>query len=155
MKYKVALAQEKDVAEICHFIKLSYLPLKTWPDKILVPWISWYCKSGFAAISREVVGDFNIEISGHITTLLLGRPCLLPERAKEETFYNDITGNYFYADTIICSSLGIIPILGEVLAKCMGMKEYLAFTRDCDNMKKLRIYKTKDFLRRYQLRKIS
>lgn len=154
MRYKAALAQEKDVAEICHFIKLSYLPLKAWPDKILYPWITWYCQSGFASISREVVEDYGIEISGHITSLLLGRPAILPERAKAETFYHDNNGDYFYVDTIICPTISLIPILGEVLVKCVGMKQYLAFTRDCDNMKKLRIYKTKDFLRRYQLRKV-
>lgn len=149
MKIKVTLAQEKDVPEICHFFRLEYALCKNWPDKVLSPWITWYCQSGFCSIGREVVLGQGIEIAGHIKSLLLGRPVEDYYRAKEETFYQERDGNCFFVDTILTKHLCTVRLMTDLLIASVGTKEYIAFTRDHGKMEKLKVYNLEKFLRYY------
>lgn len=150
MIIKVSFGKANDLAEICHFIKIAYGLCRDWPDDILYPWTKWYIDSGLCVIGREEVISQNISISGHVKSLLLGRPTDKAEICKTQQYYYNFEGDTFFCDALITKHSKSIPVMANVMIKGLGQKEYLAFTRDRDKMKKVKIYKTQEFLSYYE-----
>lgn len=148
--HKVTLAQKHDLPEMASFVRLKYKLASKWPEDLLRGWLGWYVSNRIAVISREIIESGSRQIIGHIQSLLLGRPIENVDYVFHDTYYIDWTGSTFFIDLVIMDDNRLGAFMKEVMVKSVGMKDYLAFTRDHGKMRRVRKYPIEKILRYYE-----
>jgi len=151
MASKVLIAVLGDLSEICIFMRLKYKLCQPWSDDFLRSWVRWYVDQGFCAIARESIPVYDKRIVfGHIQALLLGRPIKDIQDVFNETYAVDREGDIYFIDIVIMDDNRLGWFLKDAMVESVGMKNYIAFTRDHGKMERVRKYPIHKLLHYYE-----
>lgn len=146
---KVTLANQDDNTEIRHFMRMKYRLCKDWEDNFFKAWLTWYIAQGLCVIGRDIIVANNRNIFGHIEALLMGRPIKEIQDVFQDTYALDYNGDTFFVDIYISPSTTLLPTLTAMMIASVGIKKYLAFTRDHGTMRKVKKYQLTKLLHYY------